>query len=155
MARHNHNLFRMFAPLQIRDDVITDCVRQSLRRQYQPHSHFSFTRKMGDKIGILRSDGGCGNLRSVVGISQSARMRQTIVRAAGGSIERRNRSQASCGTSANAAIDHCLPISLALESVVGQPLIESRVEEHDFARDAITTECFQLVKVIDHHNLGS
>src|SRR5437660_7630670 len=100
----------MFAPLQIRDDVITDGVRQSLRGQQQPHSYFSFTRKMGDKIGVLRSDGGGGNLWSVVGITQSARMRQTIVRAAGGSIERRKRSKARCGTSADAAIDHCLPI---------------------------------------------
>src|SRR5260370_26674278 len=119
MARDNDNLFRMFAALQICDDVITDCIRQSLRGEQQAHFYFSFTRKMGDKIGVLRSDGGCGNLRSVVRISQGARVRQTIVRAAGGSIERRNGSQASCGTCADSTIDHCLSISLALESVVG------------------------------------
>src|SRR2546425_4258863 len=144
----------MFAALQIRDDVITDCVRQSLWGQQQAHSYFSFTRKMGDEICVLRSDGRCGNLRSVVRISQGARMRQTIVRAASGSIERRNGSQASCGTGSYAAIDHCLPISLALESVFRQALIEFRIEEHDFPRDTTTTEGFQIVKVVNDHNLS-
>src|SRR5205807_9965605 len=117
----------------------------SLLDQNHQHSQFSLIRTMGNEIGVLRSDGSGGNFRSVVRLSQRASMRKTIVRAAGRSIERRKRSQASPGTGADAAIDHCLPISLGLESIVGQALIEFRVEEHDFAGDARATKRFQLV----------
>src|SRR5437870_1631672 len=118
------------------------------------HHHLSFTREMRDQVGILRSHSRGRNLWRIVRITQRACVRQTIVGAARGSIERRDRSESRRCAGADAAVNYCLAIGLTGESIVGESLIKPGIEQDYLPCYTATTERLQLFEVIYDHNFS-
>src|ERR1700757_3535715 len=55
------DLLRMFAALQVGDDVVTGRVGQLLRSESEMHADFALRKKMSNEVGIFRGDGAGGN----------------------------------------------------------------------------------------------
>src|SRR5579864_5140291 len=55
------DLLRMFAALQVGDDVVTGRVGQLLRSESEMHADLALRKKMSDEVGIFRGDGAGGN----------------------------------------------------------------------------------------------
>src|SRR5882762_6886034 len=82
-------------------------------------------------------------------------MRQTIIRAARGSIEGRDGTKSRRYACPDAPIEYRLAIGLTGESVVGKPLIKLCIEQDDLSGDVIATERLQLFLIIYHDHFRS